>query len=295
MTTVTISKPQVTSIPSEIFEAGMLDVYQFRILCQYWHEEDGSTLSARSLSRKTGVSVGKANQVRQELAELGLIRLEKQGNGLVVTLLLRSCGEQNRSQDEHQDKSGVHVVNGQSHAHTRARNNVNNNVNGVNNVDIDNNSNKAVSKGNKAGQRPALATLPNGNSAGGQISFAETASDWDALAEQSAAASKPPVRKRTERQEATASLSEYFLQITNLPPPPKNYPMLQKRWWQPLWYMYNELADNDMDRAKKLIKASVQQLREGGLTFDAPDSLTKTARHLYTQPEFGKRQMAVIS
>jgi hypothetical protein len=107
--------------------------------------------------------------------------------------------------------------------------------------------------------------------------------------------STKPKRKPTERQTVTATLEEYFLEITGLPEPPKDYPMLQKRWWQPLWYIYETLADKSVERAKRLIRAVVDHLKENHLTFDAPASLIRIARSLYTTPEYGPRQMAVIA
>ena len=294
MTTITINKPQFTTIPHQLFSAN-LDVYQFRVMAQYWHEDNGTQLTVRELADRTGISVGKINNVRQELADMGLISIEKQGNSIIVTLLLCSPHEQPCSPHEQADEKVVHHMNNQSHTCGRVRDYgiiYNNHSNNGDNRAMVNNT-EGIDFG--LNKNPKSVQLSGDNFAVPQLAFSDVVGsarqdDWDAVAKEVKVSRKP-----TEKQVVTQTLSEFFLEITKLPAPPQNFAMLQRRWWSPLWYIYTELANKSLERAKRLIRAAVDQLRDSNLTFDSPDSLTKTVRHLYSTNEFGPKQMVVIA
>lgn len=70
-------------VPSEMLLQSTLNVYQFRVyLCLYGHiggrgEPDKAMLSFATIAEQTGISLPKVKSVVKELAELGLVSIEK--------------------------------------------------------------------------------------------------------------------------------------------------------------------------------------------------------------------------
>lgn len=98
----------------------------------------------------------------------------------------------------------------------------------------------------------------------------------------------PPKQKRklSQSQLRLKRLQELFCEESNLPSPPLNTQRDKKafgvRWAKPLREIIS-MCEEDMDKACSLVEDSVQHMRENNLTFDAPQSIIKTARSIYAQ------------
>lgn len=100
-------------------------------------------------------------------------------------------------------------------------------------------------------------------------------------------ASAPGGRARTERQRVTAELEKAFSSLTQLPLPSRNTEKEKRaanvRWWSPLWSLYADLADCNLDSATKLMRDAVNKMRAERLTVSSPQSISEVALSLFAE------------
>jgi len=93
-------------------------------------------------------------------------------------------------------------------------------------------------------------------------------------------------RKLTERQEILANLEKRFSMISGRPLPRRetkqDKELASKRWWQPLWRMY-ETANKDLEATINLMSEAVKNMRASRLTISAPQSVENVFVSLFSE------------
>ena len=93
-----------------------------------------------------------------------------------------------------------------------------------------------------------------------------------------------------EKQKMQGELEIYVSEISGLAIPPRKTQRDRKaakiRWWDPLWEML-ELCGWDLPLAKQGILRTMQEMDQGNLTFDAPQSMIKIFRSLVAKAKRG--------
>lgn len=122
-----------------------------------------------------------------------------------------------------------------------------------------------------------------------QTRLDETRQDSDKT---TGAQNAPEPKKLTTLQQAQATLENEFSTITAIPLPNRKTDKEKKSaaagWWHPLTEIW-ELENKDVEKAKRLIRLSVDKLRVGGMTVADPRSILKTAISIHGN---GKSQHA---
>lgn len=90
--------------------------------------------------------------------------------------------------------------------------------------------------------------------------------------------------KRTERQEALATLENEFSTITSIPLPrratDRQKMSASTGWWQPLGAIW-ELENKDVEKALILVRSAIAKMRRDSLTIAAPRSILNVARSIH--------------
>ena len=88
-------------------------------------------------------------------------------------------------------------------------------------------------------------------------------------------------REPTAREITLTRLENVFSQNTGLPLPPRTTVAEKKasakRWWNPLWAIYDVSSGADIERAEKLIMQTISKMRNDNLTIVAPQSIQQVA------------------
>jgi hypothetical protein len=84
-------------------------------------------------------------------------------------------------------------------------------------------------------------------------------------------------KPKSRRAAVLSELEKEFSRFSGLPLPARKTASEKsaaaKRWWNPLWQIYDVTAGADLERAKSAMQATIVKMRKDGLTITAPQSI----------------------